>query len=477
MSLQVADSNGEQDLAHLLKDGVFIDGDWVESKDQDPNGEVRLIQLADIGDGYFRNRSSRFLTMVKAKELRCTFLEPGDILVARMPEPLGRACIFPGVGQPAVTAVDVCILRPNPARARVDWLVKAVNSPDFREAMQQFVRGTTRQRISRRNLGTLTFQVPPLDEQARLAQLIDSVQSKRGSGASHIAAARKAIERLREAVLAAACSGRLTADWRERNTRETATKLLEEVYRRRESFLGGKSKKGAAPADYDFAVPEGWSVTSLDRLSTRITSGSRDWSQFYGHGSGTFVMAQNVRQGYLDWSFRQSVDPPEHDASRERSQIAVGDLLITIVGANTGDVGPVTEDRPEHFVCQRVALVRPARAELGPFLNLWFNSPEHGHGYFEECIYGAGRPHLSFDQIKAAPVAVPPLDEQEEIARRVDQLLLLTDSLGHRIDLASKRVESASQAVLAKAFRGELVLGETTPPEANVGLAAGEADS
>lgn len=168
-------------------------------------------------------------------------------------------------------------------------------------------------------------------------------------------------------------------------------------------------------------------------------------------------MAQNVRRGYLDWSFRQPVDPPEEDASRERSQIAVGDLLVTIVGANTGDVGSVTEDRPEHYVCQSVALVPPVRPEVGPFLNLWFNSPRHGRGYFEDCIYGAGRPHLSFDQLKAAPIALPPLEEQKEIVRRVDQLLRLSDSLRHRIDLASRRVELASQAVLAEAFRGELI--------------------
>jgi hypothetical protein len=45
--------------------GVFSDGDWVESKDQDPEGDVRLIQLADVGEGYYRDRSSRFLTMTK----------------------------------------------------------------------------------------------------------------------------------------------------------------------------------------------------------------------------------------------------------------------------------------------------------------------------------------------------------------------------------------------------------------------------
>src|SRR5947209_1312461 len=84
------------------RNGLFSDGDWVESKDQDPSGRVRLIQLADVGDGVFRNRSSRFLTSEKARELGCTFLKQGDVLVARMPDPLGRACIFPGDGKPSI---------------------------------------------------------------------------------------------------------------------------------------------------------------------------------------------------------------------------------------------------------------------------------------------------------------------------------------------------------------------------------------
>lgn len=92
------------------RNGLISDGDWVESKDQDKNGSVRLIQLADIGDGFFKNVSSRFLTRKKADELNCVFLREGDILVARMPDPLGRACIFPiNASERYVTVVDVCI--------------------------------------------------------------------------------------------------------------------------------------------------------------------------------------------------------------------------------------------------------------------------------------------------------------------------------------------------------------------------------
>jgi len=50
----------EVTLPELIgKDGIFIDGDWVESKDQDKDGDVRLLQLADIGVGVYLNKSNR----------------------------------------------------------------------------------------------------------------------------------------------------------------------------------------------------------------------------------------------------------------------------------------------------------------------------------------------------------------------------------------------------------------------------------
>lgn len=134
--------------------GVFIDGDWVESKDQDPSGDVRLIQLADVGDGVYRDRSARFLTQAKAAELRCTFLNPGDVLIARMPDPLGRACIFPGDTKPSVTVVDVCIVRSANGKFDHRWLSWFINASPVRSAISGLQAGSTRKRISRGNLAT-----------------------------------------------------------------------------------------------------------------------------------------------------------------------------------------------------------------------------------------------------------------------------------------------------------------------------------
>jgi len=125
------------ELSDLVgRDGFIVDGDWVESRDQDPNGEVRLTQLADVGDGCFRDRSARFLTRSKAVELRCTYLAPGDVLIARMPDPLGRACVFPQMQRPCVSVVDVCIVRTGVNGVDPRWLMFAMNAPATRRSIE-----------------------------------------------------------------------------------------------------------------------------------------------------------------------------------------------------------------------------------------------------------------------------------------------------------------------------------------------------
>lgn len=161
----------------ISSDGVFTDGDWIESKDQDPSGNIRLIQLADMGDGNFINKSNRFMTEAKAKKLNCTFLQEGDILVARMPDPIGRACIFPGLPQKAVTVVDVCIIRPNNPEVYPPFIKFLINNDIFRREINKHITGTTRKRISRKNLNKIEFNLPSFSEQKRIVKILDNCES------------------------------------------------------------------------------------------------------------------------------------------------------------------------------------------------------------------------------------------------------------------------------------------------------------
>jgi type I restriction enzyme S subunit len=244
---------------------VFSDGDWVESKDQDPDGDVRLIQLADVGDGEYRNKSRRFLTRLKATELCCTFLQAGDILVARMPEPLGRAGVFPGDSRPSITAVDVCIIRPRPGTVSTSWLLYAINSPQIREAISQYEMGTTRKRISRSNLARIAFPVPPLAEQMRIAAAVEALLARVNAARQRLAKVPAILKRFRQSVLAAACFGRLTTDWREQQSPvESGAKLLDRIATHHAEAGHGHGGKGLG------LLPVFWSTQNGSPATLRI---------------------------------------------------------------------------------------------------------------------------------------------------------------------------------------------------------------
>lgn len=438
-------------------DGVFVDGDWVESKDQDPGGDVRLIQLADVGEGEFRDRSERFLTSAKASKLGCTFLEPGDLLIARMPDPLGRACIFPGDKRRAVTVVDVAVVRPSNSELNTRWLMYCINAPQFRRVVASLQSGSTRQRISRKNLAKIVFPLPPRDWQDETVAEIEKYFSRLDEAVANLKRVKANLKRYKAAVLKAAVEGRLVPTeaelaYREGRKYEPGAQLLEQLLEaRRTRWAGrGRYKEPVGPIlSEDFAVPNGWTIASLDQLTSKITSGSRDWSPYYDRGSSVFVLAQNVRPMVPDFSVRQLVDPPKADPSRERSRVNAGDLLATIVGANTGQVCIVNSPPEDAYVCQSVALIRPLDFSISSYLNCWLNSEEHGQRYFERCMYGQGRPHLSFEQLMATPIALPPVADQRRIVAEVDRRLSFSTQAEAQTDADIKRAEHLRESILA----------------------------
>ena len=161
----------ETTLGEICTEGLFADGDWVESKDQDPEGEYRLLQLADIGDGTFLNKSDRWMNREQFNRLGCTKLEVNDVLIARMPDPIGRACLFPERLPVCATVVDVAIVRTGNETLQ-KFLVLLINSSDFRTEAFSLLTGTTRQRISRGNLAKISFAIPSQEKQLEIVNLI-----------------------------------------------------------------------------------------------------------------------------------------------------------------------------------------------------------------------------------------------------------------------------------------------------------------
>jgi type I restriction enzyme S subunit len=441
----------------VLSNGVFIDGDWVETKDQDPNGDVRLIQLADIGDGKFQNRSSRFLTYEKAQELRCTFLEVGDVLIARMPEPLGRACLFPGDIMKAVTVVDVCIVRTGIGDINHHWLVWALNSPEFRKEIAALQSGVTRRRISRRNLAALFLPVPPLAEQKRIAEEIEKQFSRLDAAVRILRTVERNLGRLRMATLKAAFEGRLVpaesemarADGREY---ESAAFLVQRIlHERRAKWEANQLVKirehGKEPKDNkwrenypepsapDFRelpeLPEGWIWCSMGQIfevfvgATPSRAKPEYWDgdiPWVSSGEVAFNRIRNTRERITQLGLDNTstvMHPP-------------GTVLLGMIGEGKTRGQAAILDIP---ACnnQNSAAVRVSEAGLPP--EYIFRYLESVYEQTRRAASGNSQPALNKTRVQEILLPLPPLSEQYRIVAEVERRISLIEeltTLGHK---------------------------------------------
>ncbi len=416
--------------------GLVSDGDWVESKDQDPSGEVRLTQLADVGEGIFRDRSARFMARNAAERLRCTYLTAGDVLIARMPDPIGRACVFPGLNRPAVTAVDVMIWRTDSIISNAEWFARWINSPVIRKAMADGAGGTTRQRIAGGRVKELELPTPPLAEQRRIVSKLDALTARLARARAELDRVPVLAANLRRGVLARAFSGELTADWR--------------------------VERGLTDIE--------WPMVSLGDLAE--VQGGIQVGKKRPVGAALvdtpYLRVANVQRGWLKLDEIKSlgVTPEE----RARLMLQNGDILMN-EGGDRDKLGRGWVWRDEVAGCihqNHVFRIRLRDSCFPPeFISHYAN--EFGQPYFiDQGTQTTNLASISKRRVMALPVPVPSVDEAVETVRRIGAAFARADRLEAEAARARALIDRLESAILAKAFRGELVPQDPNDEPASV---------
>lgn len=158
---------------------LMVDGDWIESKDQSDNG-IRLLQTGNVGIGCFKDKSEhyKFISEETFDRLNCTEIFEGDILISRLPEPIGRACIVPALNFRMITAVDCSIIRLKDI-VLPEYVVYYTRSNKYNSDIEQYVTGAVRKRISRSNLSKINIPIPPIDLQKQFAEKIENIERQK----------------------------------------------------------------------------------------------------------------------------------------------------------------------------------------------------------------------------------------------------------------------------------------------------------
>lgn len=391
--------------------GLFSDGDWIETKDQNPNGDVKLIQLADIGEGFIRNRSNRFMDKRTALYLNCTFLRQGDILVARMPEPIGRACIFPfQETEKYVTVVDVAIIRlGNSINNKL--LTYLINSPEIRKQIEEHATGTTRKRISRKNLASIKIPIPPLIEQDRIVEKLEELFSSLEKSQEQLDSSLKRLKLYKQS-------------------------LLEEIFNKNNS---GKLVK---------------LQNVLDFIGSGITP--KGGKEVYTKTGIIFLRSQNVYPNRLELDNVAHIDSELHQ-NMSRTHVKPHDVLLNITGASIGRCAYIPTNFKEANVNQHVCILRPESDKVFyKYLSTYLNSPVAQRNIMKVQT-GATRQGLNYSQIKNLEILVPELKVQKEMVAFFEEKKSICDKTEEALIQAMYDIDITKQKILSKAFKGKLV--------------------
>ena len=256
---------------------------------------------------------------------------------------------------------------------------------------------------------------------AKLEKLLDKVDACQ----QRLAKIPVILKRFRQSVLAAACSGRLTADWRESDL-------------------------------YGNGLPEMWAMRKLSDISRLITKGaSPKWQGVNYTQSGVlFITSENVGWGKMLLETKKFVEY-KINKLQPRSILQNGDVLTNIVGASIGRSAIFDQDDIAN-INQAVALIRLENVVNREYIVHVLNSPlviKH----MESEKVDVARANISLKDVANFPIPLPPLTEQNEIVRRVKALYVLADQIEARYAKAKTRVDQLTQSLLARAFNGELV--------------------
>jgi type I restriction enzyme S subunit len=342
----------------------------------------------------------------------------------------------------------------------------------YRNKVSELSAGANINNLKPAHFSELDFPLPPLAEQKEIAERLDKLLAQVEATQAHLARIPDIIKQFRQSVLAAAVSGKLTEKWRNisgGNKKASKTEILDARRLAWENFefkrltkneklpVNDKWKqKYKEPSevllDNVFDIPESWVWSNLGELSWSVKDGPH-YSPKYTESGVPFISGGNVSSSGIDFSNCKYISHDLHEELSRRCKPDIGDILYT-KGGTTGIAFFNTEER-DFNVWVHVAVLKITPITNGFYLQHALNS-QHCYGQSQNYTHGVGNQDLGLTRMVNITIPVPPVDEQTEIVRRVEQLFAYADSIEQQAKAAKERVDNLTQAILAKAFRGEL---------------------
>lgn len=421
----------------------FVGMDNVQSHELRLNGVVPFRGMRSAGSAFTR----------------------GDVLYGRLRPYLNKVWVADREG---ACSGELLVLRPI-GGAIAEYIALNLHSHRFVVSATEAVTGD-RPRIDFDQMAQFAVAVPPQEYQVALLEEIDQLFEWIEEGQAALTEAGKATETYRQALLKAAVTGELTADWRAENVAaESGEALLARILDARRANWAAQAKnqrkKYVEPRTADTEdlpkLPTGWCWATADQLCDFITKGTTPAKGRWGEEaerSVPFLRVTNLTDAdELDFTDAVFITPQTHQTDLARSKTLPGDVLMNIVGPPLGQVSIVPSTYAEWNINQAVARFRPRDGYRSELLSLVLRSQPAAGWLASRAKATSGQVNLTLELCRSVPIPVPPAAEQEAICRMTNAALAGIGEVRTYLSVP----DALRQSILTAAFRGDLI--EPTP--------------
>ncbi|WP_158978019.1 restriction endonuclease subunit S [Cellulophaga sp. L1A9] len=329
-------------------------------------------------------------------------------------------------------------------------------------------RGTGIPHVDPKVLWNIDFPLPPLAEQQRIVAKLDDLFGHLDTLKTRLKSIPQILKNFRQAVLTQAVTGKLTEAWRVGKELDSYLKII--IKNRKEYYIkriesakinGDRKPKKLDETDFEFynyesnvKMPKGWKLANLKNIADLLTDGEhatprRTESGYY------LLSARNVRDGFISLEKVDYVPEDEYLRIKKRCNPEFKDVLISCSGS-VGRVSTVPKDL-EFVMVRSAALVKlQSNKEISKFVELSLRS-RVVQNQILTLQKSTAQANLFLGQIGKIVIPIPSKEEQTEIVKRVEHLFAKADTIEAQYQSLKTKIDSLPQAILAKAFEGELV--------------------
>lgn len=425
--------------------------DYKGQKEYYSTGSIKDDSMISEGQFNFTNRPSRANRVAKL----------GDVFQARMKN-TDKGLLIDEKLDGQLFSTGFIQIRPNPDIIHSKYIYYYIKSNLFLEQRDELATGSTQEALTDNKAKEIRVPLAPLKEQKRIVEKLDALMARISNSKTRLEKIPTLLKNFRQSVLAAAVRGELTKEWRENNKdiQEAKTKIKK---KERRNVLDDKVD------DYDlYDLPIKWNWKTISDVSD-VKGGKRvpKGHKLVSNDTGLpYIKAGDLKKGTV---LKDKLEYllPETQKLIKRYIVSKGDAYITNVGAKIGDAGIIPDDLDGANLTENALKMCNLEGVINLYLSIWLQSPI-AQGFIQKTILSAAQGKLALGRVEVFPIPLPPIEEQEEIVRKVEELFHFADSIEARYQKAKAWFDKLPQAILAKAFRGELVPQNPTDEPASV---------